>query len=151
MPESMSEARGVMSEAVLEAWNTICNTIYGATRPVRWSSLPNSYDDLPARTTAWARVTIKHIHNAQTQSSLSAANSLIKWQRSGTLTVQCFAPLSEANAYGRAEQMACYIRDVLQRYQSCIRFRRCEAIEIGIDDGWFVFNVNVTFQYDELK
>lgn len=140
-----------MSETVNEAWLAICQTIYGGTRPIRWSSVPNSYDQLPASNTAWARVTVKHIHNAQTQSSLSAANSLIKWQRSGTLTVQCFAPLTEPDAYGRAEQMACYIRDVLQRIQTCIRFRRCEAIEVGIDDGWFVFNVNATFQYDELK
>lgn len=147
----MKHARDIMSETVNEAWIAVCGDIYGAARPIRWSSIPNSYDTLPEPNTAWARVTIKHIHNAQTQSSLSAANSLIKWQRSGTLTVQCFAPLNEPKAYERAEQMACYIRDVLQRIQTCIRFRRCEAIEVGIDDGWFVFNVNTTFQYDELK
>lgn len=152
MPKSMREARDIMSEIVLEAWNTVTTDIYGSPAELRWSTVVRNADEsLPNDSVPWGRVTFKHPTGLQGQSSLADASGLIKWNRTGILTLQCFAPISLGNAYVNAESMATHIRDVLQRVQACVWFRKCEAVEVGVDKGWFVFNASANFTYDEIQ
>lgn len=147
----MREARDIMSEIVVGAWNDITTQLYSTPSQLLWSTVVNANEKIPLNTVPWGRVTIKHPSGLQQQSSLGDTSGLIKWNRQGILTVQCFAPISLGNSYTNAESMATHIRDVLQRVQACVWFRKCEAVEVGIDNGWFVFNASANFTYDEIK
>lgn len=151
MPNSMKDARDIMSKLVLDAWNTKTTELYGTPAKLLWSTVVNANEQIPLNSFAWGRVTIKHPSGLQTQSSLADTSGLIKWNRQGILTVQCFAPISLGNSYTNAESMATYLRDVLQRVQACVWFRKCEAVEVGVDNGWYNFNFSANFTYDEFK
>lgn len=149
MLDSMRSARSAMSALVNQYWIETSTAQYGTPQLILWDSTPFQDTDVPENDIPWAKCTIKH--RRQNATSLADETGLIKWGRSGIITVQCFAPLTAGQAYIKAEAMATYLRDKFQRVQSPVWYRNCEATEAGRDRGWYIFNFAADFTYDEYQ
>lgn len=102
------------------------------------------------RDATWCRVSLRH--STGNQASLAGEDGVRRWNRTGFITVQCFAPLAN-NGVRVATEMASVVRDALQGKQSehCVWFRNARIQEIGIDADWFNVNAIIDFDYDELR
>lgn len=103
----------------------------------------------PTTDDTWLTLSIRHVSG--NQSGFSATPTK-KWNRTGLVVAQCFAPLASGSVK-KATELACVVRDALQGKQtdSCVWFRSPMINEIGVDEGWFNVNANITFDYDELR
>lgn len=104
----------------------------------------------PTVNDTWLRLSVQHVTGRQ--SSLAGEDGVRRWQRTGFISAQCFAPLARGSVQ-KATQLACVVRDALQGKQteSCIWFRNPRISEIGEDRDWFNVNAIIDFDYDELR
>lgn len=104
----------------------------------------------PTSDDTWLRVSL--LHATGRQSSLAGADGVRRWNRTGFISVQCFAPLARGSVQ-RATRLACVVRDALQGKQtaSCVWFRNPRVNEVGEDKDWFNVNATIDFDYDELR
>lgn len=98
----------------------------------------------------WLRVSLRHVTGRQ--ASLAGENGVRRWNRTGFVSVQCFAPLASGGVKA-ATEMACVVRDALQgkATESCVWFRNPRINEVGVDGDWFNVNATIDFDYDELR
>lgn len=110
---------------------------------------------LPGASETWCRASLAHATGRQ--ASLAGVDGVRRWNRTGLITVQCFAPIMPVggglDGVQRATQLACVVRDALQGKStpSCVWFRRPRIAEIGEDQSWFNVNAYIDFDYDELR
>jgi hypothetical protein len=140
-----NESFAMVREAVL-AWD-------GGVK-LYWEGIPTNAQTNPEPTQddTWLRASLRH--GAQGQGSLAGENGVRRWDRTGFITVQCFAPLKAAGGgVQRATLLACVVRDALQgkKTASGVWFRRPSINEIGEDRDWFNVNATINFEYDELR
>jgi hypothetical protein len=104
----------------------------------------------PTSTDEWVQVSLRHVVGRQ--ASLAGANGARRWNRTGFITVQCFAPLA-AGGVQAATQLASVVRDALQGQQTedCVWFRNARINEVGPDRDWFQVNAIIDFDYDETR
>lgn len=132
-----------MIAAAVAAWD--------ATVKLYWEGVPTSTaNPSPGPNDTWARVSLMHVTGRQ--SSLAGVDGVRRWNRTGFISVQCFAPLARGSVQ-RATQLACVVRDALQGKQtaSCVWFRNPRISEVGEDKDWFNVNAIIDFDYDELR
>jgi hypothetical protein len=106
----------------------------------------------PPTKTAWVRVTVRHDDSTLELIGGTQAGGFNKYQRTGRLTVQVFTPLNEG--VEEADTLAQTARDIFEGVtlsSNAIRFNDVIVREIGPDEGWYQFNVEAVFQYDERK
>lgn len=115
-----------------------------------WEGKTVNSSDEPTDKDTWLRGSIRH--GPQNQASLAGEDGVRRWNRTGFISVQCFAPLASGSVK-RATELACVVRDALQGKQtaSCVWFRRPSINEIGEDRAWFNVNATIDFDYDELR
>lgn len=113
-----------------------------------WQGVPANVQ--PASNDIWLRAALSHVTG--NQSSLAGEDGVRRWNRTGFISVQCFAPLARGSVQ-KATQLACVVRDALQGKQteSCVWFRNPRIAEIGEDRDWFNVNATIDFDYDELR
>lgn len=141
-PEVLRDETFTMVKNALVAFDPTIKIYYqGKTNP----STPDDKD-------SWVRLSILHNPSGQGQASLAGTNGVRRWNRTGIVTGQCFAPLASGSVK-RATEIAGVVRDALQGKQtpSCVWFRRPAISEIGEDDAWFNVNATIDFNYDELR
>jgi hypothetical protein len=143
MPLTITQARdeilGVLKSAI-DGSNSYKNT-------------PIVYDDaeesIPTDVrTSWIRATMRHATGVQ--ATLGAASGKARYNRTGTLAVQVFTPLSGGNV--TSDALATII---LQAYQNAPSvggawYSRFDFKELGRDRGWNLTLVLISFDYDEL-
>lgn len=131
-----------MIQAAVTAWD--------ATVKQYWEGVTVLGTSQPTSNDTWFRASARHITGDQ--ASLAGANGVRRWNRTGFITVQCFAPLARGSVQ-RATQLASVVRDALQGKQteSCIWFRNARINEIDEDRDWFNVNATIDFDYDELR
>lgn len=105
----------------------------------------------PKQTESWVRLSFQHVTG--NQSSLAGVDGVRRWNRTGILTAQCFAPLAGGDAVNAATRFACVVRDALQGKQTddCVWFRNPRIAEVGVDKDWYNVNAFINFDYDELR
>jgi hypothetical protein len=104
----------------------------------------------PKQTDSWVRFSFQHFTGRQ--ASLAGLDGARRWNRTGLLTAQCFAPLVDGDAVNQATKLASLVRDGLQGKQTdkCVWFRNLRIAEIGVDKDWYNVNSYATFDYDEI-
>lgn len=104
----------------------------------------------PTPNDIWVRTSLVHVTGRQ--SSLAGEDGVRRWNRTGFVQSQCFAPLARGSVQA-ATRLATVIRDALQGKQteSCVWFRNPRIIEIGEEKDWFNVNAIIDFDYDELR
>ncbi len=113
-----------------------------------WQGVPANAQ--PTSNDTWARVTLNHVTG--NQASLAGEDGVRRWNRTGFISVQCFAPLARGSVQA-ATKLACVVRDALQgkKTASCVWFRNPRINEVGEDKDWYQVNAIIDFDYDELR
>jgi len=99
---------------------------------------------------SWIRVDIQH--DPSRQLSFGTPGLTRTFRRTGGLIVQCFAPAKGASM-DEVVQLAINVKNLFEGNTiSTIRFFDAGFREVPpLDATWLQANVNITFQYDELK
>lgn len=115
---------------------------------IYWQGVPAN--NSPNSQDSWIRVEMQHV--AGRQASLAGVDGVRRWNRTGFISVQCFAPLAGGSVQ-KATKLAGVVRDALQGKATASRvwFRNARVNEIGEDRDWFNVNAIIDFDYDELK
>lgn len=123
---------------------------YDPTVKMYWEGVPANDGQQPTSNDIWLRVSLQHVTGRQ--SSLAGEDGVRRWNRTGFISVQCFAPLARGSVQA-ATKLACVVRDALQGKQtaSCVWFRNPRINEVGEDKDWFNVNATIDFDYDELR
>lgn len=107
--------------------------------------------DQATQNESWVRLQFQHVTGSQ--ASLAGVDGVRRWNRTGLVTAQCFAPLAGGDAVNAATRLACVVRDALQGKQTddCVWFRNPRIAEVGVDKDWYNVNAYINFDYDELR
>ena len=138
-----------MSATLTEATERIYQTFktdWGVTSPLVFD---NEKSVAPKPTDDWVRLSVRH--NTSNQESLGGVG-FRKFERGGSVFVQCFTPLDKGRA--GADALAEAARNIFEGKTlspESIRFTNTIVQEIGEDDGWYVVNVESLFTYTETK
>jgi hypothetical protein len=111
------------------------------------------YDDAkadnPNGAVPWARITVRH--NAGGQNTISKQAGKSRYNRSGTLYVNLFAPPGDG-----LRSLDPLVKVVLDAFEGKttsgqIWFSKISVRELGIVQGYYQINVLINFSYDEIK
>ena len=111
--------------------------------------LGNEVFKTPKPTDDWVRVTVRH--RVARQESLGDVGAR-KFDRAGSVFVQCFTPLDKGEA--ATDALATTARAVFEGKTfspQAIRFTGVDVREVGPDRGWNQTNVEAPFNYTETK
>lgn len=135
---TFDEARDIMLAVFKAAWDPTGN-------PVFWTDVPGKK---PPSERVWARVTIRHATGHQ--GSLKGAAGTQRWNRTGTIFVQVFAPVGDGSTAGYTAAQI-----VVNAYQAArnpdVWFRNVRMNEVGASGAFEQFNVLVDFSYDDVR
>lgn len=115
---------------------------------VRWQGVGSN--EPPEGGKRWLRVTMNHADGRQ--ASLAGATPVKRWNRTGLVMVQCFAPLAKGSIK-EAIKMATAVQNALQgkATPNCVWFRNAQINEVGPDKFWYQVNMTAIFDYDEAR
>ena len=132
------EARDAIFKVFLDAWDA---TGY----PVTWTDVASEINNSE---TVWARVVLRHADGGQ--ASLGGEIGSKRWERSGILFVQVFAPVGDGStaAYNAAQLVADAFQSVIG---SDVWFRNVRINEVGSNGAFEQINVLVNFFYDDVR
>lgn len=135
---TFDEARDVMLAIVKAIWDP---TGY----PIVWTDVP---DTVPTSETVWARATVRHSGGGQ--SSLSGEDGTRRFERTGTLFIQVFAPVGDGSTagYGAAQTMINGLEDARN---PSVWFKDILMQELGQYGSFEQINVQATFSYDDVR
>ena len=131
------------------AWVAGAGAYTGGTIPhVFWEGL--GVEGEKPQEAPWARVTIRHASGEQ--ATLRGDAGLIRWRRSGIITIQVFFPLK----LGGLAPSRSLARVAAAAYEGASTaggawFRNVRVTEIGPDGPWYNVNALAEFEYDELS
>lgn len=91
-------------------------------------------------------------HNESPQVGLSDDIGNRLYENAGMLVMQAKGPLSGGYGFEVAERMAIIARNAYRGKSppDCIWFRNARFEEVGPDAGWYLFNIFVEFEYNEV-
>lgn len=136
--KTTAEARDVINQMAVDG---IAATVQVA------GDVPNV---APSSPIDWCRVTINHVDGLQ--ETLANFNGVRRYNRTGTIIVQCFAPLAD-RGFSRAEEIAEQAVRVYEGKAGAggIWFRNVRSVEIGAGEGWYQFNAIAEFDYSLMR
>jgi hypothetical protein len=113
--------------------------------PAVYTDVPGS---VPTSETVWARATIRHATG--NQGSLAGDQATRRWNRTGTVFIQVFAPVGDGSKAGYdAAQL------VVNAFQAArhpnVWFRDVRMNEAGTSGAFEQLNVLATFSYDDVR
>lgn len=108
---------------------------------------PNTNTQLPAASTPWARVELKHVTG--NQRTISQPTQL--YIQRGTLIVQIFVPSGQGIGSTQQATLVKLVQDSLRGKATPggAFFMRVTPAEVGLSDHWYQTNVSCIWQYDE--
>ena len=122
-------------------------TGWGATSPFTFDN--ENPKGFPPANAPWARVSVRH--GPTNQESLGGVGRR-KFERTGSVFVQCFAPLDGGRvAADTLAQVARTIFEGKTLTPENLHFTAVEIREIGPDEAWYQINVEAPFTYTETK
>lgn len=116
--------------------------------PVLWENVvgtPPEATDVNGNPTSWARAQMRHVDGGHA----NIGNT--RFDQSGLITIQIFTP----SGFGleKSDKLADVARKAFEgkKTASGVWFRDARINEEGPDGPWFMTNVFVTFEYDQLR
>lgn len=111
-----------------------------------------AYDDIPATKpdgqSPWARVSITHATGGQ--GSLANHAGVRRWDRTGVLVVQVFAPIGDG--IKTCYSLATLVSNAFEGSQgSDVWFRNVRLNEVGVDGAFYQINVLADFSYEDVR
>lgn len=100
----------------------------------------------------WARISFATV--TEYQATLRGANGVSRrWTSEGLVTVQVFAPMSEALGARNLRKLAPIARDAFRgtKFALCGWFRRARVVELDPDGVFNRSNAVAMYQYDEIR
>jgi Bacteriophage related domain of unknown function len=135
---TFDEARDIILGVFKAAWDP-------TGFPAIWTDVPGSP---PTNETVWSRITIRHATG--NQASLAGADSTRRWNRTGMVYVQVFAPIGDGSKAGyNASQLV--VNALQASRHSDIWFKDVRMNEVGVSGAFEQFNVLATFSYDDVR
>lgn len=134
---TFDEARDVMCATFLTAWEPLGY-------PAVWTDVAST---IPETEKVWARVVIRHANGGQ--GSLAGDTGVKRWERTGTLFVQVFAPVGDGTLAGYDAAQA--VVNAFQSARDCVWYRNIRINEVGADGAFEQINVLVDFSYDDVR
>lgn len=145
-----ASARDLMASVLIAAWGLHPWASLGLQKPptIEWQGMDGN--KAPAVTEPYLIWAANHNQSPQAALSDDIGNRL--YETSGMLIMQAKAPLIKGNGFEVAERMAIIARNAYRGKTTpdCIWFRNARFEEVGADAGWFLFNIFVEFEYDEV-
>lgn len=146
MTETYSGAIGQMARMLKTAWDAGLPAIVGYVPEIRWP-----YDEkreLPPLDKYWARFSYTTVRDVPATHRDGSAGK--RYLIEGILFVQLFAPMSDALAGKRMEQIIPLVRNIWL-VQSDITFRNVRPNELQQQDKWYRANIVAEFEYFEVR
>lgn len=110
-----------------------------------WKGRPDG-----ALSTAWLRVTIRHVEGEQ--HTLADASSKKLFCNYGVVTVQLFTPMRDNSGALVARRLAEVVKAAFEGVTTeNVWFRSTRFNEVGREGTWYQFNVVSDFQWDEMR
>ncbi|QDH83843.1 putative peptidoglycan binding protein [Achromobacter phage vB_AxyS_19-32_Axy06] len=135
-----------------EAEDTIALMLTDALRPqgIQVQVVGDGLLTAPGGFSEWCRIDVQH--DLGRQETLANFNGVRRYNRTGTIIVQCFARLSN-QGNTRAGEIAEQVVRVYEGKAGAggIWFRNVRARRIGAADGWFQYNAVAEFDYDIVR
>jgi len=130
-----------------EGTDAVLDVFWQAWKPriTVWDDTPGS---APATDEIWARATLQHVTGRAI--SLADADGKKRYNRTGFLTVQVFAPMGDDSGAGlTAVQL---VTNALQAANDQnVWFREVTMREAGRDGAFRQYNVTASFSYDDVR
>jgi hypothetical protein len=142
-PQAIDEMFAMFSTA----WNAQSMAIVGYVPAIRWPGVEEP--EKPDLTKFWARVSQQTVIERQ----ITFRNGVDKrYETSGLLFVQIFAPMSDPQAMAKLRALAVVARNTFRGKASAslIWFRNCRINELAPDGKAYRLNVVSDYQYDEI-
>ncbi len=140
---SIAVARDAIVSTFKTAWDA-------QTPPVPQLLFDDVRDEIPAATSPWARIQVRH--NVSQQATLAGEVGNRRFRRFGIVTVQIFTPgdggLTDSDKFTK---VALDAFEGQNTGGDAIEFRNARINEIGEDGPWFQANVISEFTYDTVK
>lgn len=136
---TFEQARDEIMTVFKTAWDTTTYpAVYEDTKAAR-----------PSSQTPFARPILRHVTGSQ--ASLTGGLGTSRFQREGILTVQIYTPQGSGLTSGYS-----LVKIVADAFEGTatpggVWFRDVRLNEIGADGDFFVINVLIDFEYDEVK
>jgi hypothetical protein len=152
MSVTLTQARDAIMQAFYNDWNALAGAANGGVvPPVDWQGDDSS--SKPDVSNPWARISI--FHGISTQDTIGVPGAGRSFERTGTIIINVFTPLSSGQGLTQAEALATIARNAFEGKTAGpndeIWFRNVSVNEIGPDGGWFQININADFLYPESK
>jgi hypothetical protein len=126
--------------------------VYGAFRTAWANKSALTFDNenfSPPVKAPWVRFSM--LHQDGVQESLGPVGNR-RYLRSGTVIIQIFVPLNSALFVADGlVQDAKVILEGTTLLSTALRFYNAVAREIGESEGWYQFNLEVEFEYQEIR
>lgn len=96
----------------------------------------------------WVRLAVQHFTG--NQESLGGAGNR-KFSRAGQISIQLFSPLNSG-----MDTIDGYVHTLRAIFEGetltgAIRCTDANAFEVGVSNGWFQVNIDIAFEYEEIK
>jgi hypothetical protein len=144
------EARDEMCALFRTRWEALAPAIVGALPEVVWPD--STVTEITDGSKYWARVSFATV--TEYQATLRGAQGVQRrWTTEGLVTVQVFAPMSDALGARKLNLLAPIARDAFRGTKAalCVWFRRARVIELERDGKWHRSNAVAAYQYDEIR
>jgi hypothetical protein len=135
------EARRLMYKVFRDAWVAAGYDVNN----IRYTGLPGKD---PTGELLWCRATLRHATGHQ--ASLSNENNVRRWERTGTVFIQVFAPIGDGSVagYNASEVLVNAYRKPGITQPTFLNPRMSE---IGVNGAFEQFNVLADFSYDDVR
>jgi hypothetical protein len=109
------------------------------------------YAKPPAVTAFWSRLSEQLV--IESQASLAGSNGSKIYTSQGLIYAQIFCPQAVPGATDTGRLLAYMMRNTLRKRvtDETVWFRDATIVPVGLDSGWFQFNVKAKYQFDELR
>lgn len=136
------QARDSMLTVFKAAWDLLGSP--AGSFPAIYSDVPGS---VPTTETVWARVTVRHA--VSRTRSLSGGLGTQRYENTGTLWVQVFAPVGDGSSAGYAASQA--VVNAYRDANTSVLYRNVTMTELGNEGAFERFDVKADFEYDDVR
>jgi len=102
---------------------------------------------VPSSNLVWGRLTLRHAEGGQ--GSLTGGLGTVRYDATGTLWLQLFAP--KGDGYTAGYQAAQHFLNALRKYRGSIWFRNMRVMERGEDGAFERVDVLTEFEYSDIQ
>lgn len=145
-----AQARDQMALVLQAAWDAADWPSYGIVKApdIKWQGRGGDIEFAPKQ----PAITWEAVHSREPQVALSDDVGNKLYEPAGIIVMQSRGWLLSGNGFEVAERLAIIAKEAYRaKYTSdCIWFRNARAQEVGPDAGWYLFNIYVEFEYNEV-